>query len=336
MQNRFKDICGRGGFDGICLERWRKIRHRLRKTKPKVTIAIGLISRIKGRPPHMIFASDSQTTYGAAKSLDAQKISIVNFADAQILVAQAGMADLADATIEIIRKNAKDIPFKNEETAAKIVQDSVRELRNHFLEINGACNFTDETWKIFFRDENAFTLMFGYYFDRKPYLYTIDPDWCMPIPVKHPYKAIGIGRDYGEILLREFNQIDPDFEYAQIIAASVVEKTIDNVDGCGRPTWMGFVCPEQQDVLEEYKKQKEAFKQAGQKPDRPFLRSIAHLFDQNTISWVTDSLNLEEKNYRTQHKERILTVLKKIQARRDEWEKQIREEAKARIKSEQN
>jgi hypothetical protein len=142
------------------LERYRIPPQRFRKLNPhpKVTVAIGLISSKKGRPPHMIFASDSQTTYGAAKSLDAQKISVVNFADAQVLVAQSGLAELADAAIEIMRKRAKDVPLENEESAAKIVQESVRELRNHFLEINRGCNFTEDGWKSFFRDENAFTL----------------------------------------------------------------------------------------------------------------------------------------------------------------------------------
>ena len=118
--NRTFDLRGRGGFDGISLERWRKMRHRIRKTKPQVTIAIGLISRKKGHP-QIIFASDSQTTYGAAKSLDAQKISIVNFGYAQILVAQAGSADLADKAIEIMRKKAKDVRLENSETVAECI-----------------------------------------------------------------------------------------------------------------------------------------------------------------------------------------------------------------------
>lgn len=161
--SRTFDLRGRGGFDGICLERWRKIRHRIRKTKSKVTIAIGLISSPKGRPAQMIFASDSQTTYGAAKSLDAQKISIVDFADAQILVTQAGLSELADTTIEILRKKAKGVPVKNEETVPKTVQASVRELRSHFIDINEGCNFTDDSWNVLFRDENEFTLLFGYH-----------------------------------------------------------------------------------------------------------------------------------------------------------------------------
>jgi 20S proteasome alpha/beta subunit len=328
------DLSHRSGFDGICLERWRKIRHRIRKTKPKVTIAIGLISRHKGRPPHMIFASDSQTTYGAAKSLDAQKISIVDFADAQVLVAQAGLADLADAAIEIIRKKAKDVPLENEETVSKTVQESVRELRNHFIELNKGCNFTEDGWKSFFRDENTFTLLFGYYFERKPFLYTIDPDWCRPIPIKHPYKAIGIGRDYAEILLREYVQIDPGFEYAQIIATAVVEKTIDNVDGCGRPTWMGVVFPTEEDVLREYTKQKEAWKAVGKNPDRPFYESEAALLNQDSISWVIESLKLEEIKFRTQQKEMILAVLKKVEERREKWAKEIREQYSAGAYSE--
>jgi 20S proteasome alpha/beta subunit len=312
------------------LERRPEIHQRFRKHKPrpKVTIAIGLINSKKSHPPHMIFASDSQTTYGAAKSLDAQKLSVVNFADAQILVAQAGLAELADAAIEIMRKKAKDVPLENEETVPKIVQESVRELRNHFLELNKGCNFTEDGWKSFFRDENAFTLLFGYYFNRKPFLYTIDIDWCRPIPVKHPYKAIGIGGNYGETLLREYLQVDPDFEYAQIIATAVIEKTIDNIDGCGRPTWLGIVCPQTEDVLEQYRQLKEAWKSKTRNPDGPFFKSVAVLQTQDVIRWITEELKTEENKFLAQRKEMILTILAKVQQRRDEWAKKIMDEAK--------
>jgi hypothetical protein len=55
--------------------------------EPKVTIAIGLISKQK-EVPQIIMASDSQSTYGAAKRINPNKISIVAFADADVLVAQ--------------------------------------------------------------------------------------------------------------------------------------------------------------------------------------------------------------------------------------------------------
>jgi 20S proteasome alpha/beta subunit len=338
MKNGGKTIewSGRGGFDGICLERWRQIRHRIRKTKPLVTIAIGLISKPKGRPPHMIFASDSQTTYGAAKSLDAQKISIVNFADAQVLVAQAGMAELSDKAIEIMRKKAKDVPLENSETVAKITVESVREIRNHFYELNKGCVSSDEGWKRFFLEQNYFQLLVGYYFDRKPFMFTVDIDMCFAIPVNHPYKAIGIGRDYAETLVREYLQVDPDFEYAQIIAAAVVEKTIDNIDGCGRPTWLGVAYPQQEEVLEQYKILEESARRGNYSHDFPLFKSVAILQTQQEIKWITVALQEQENQFTAQRKEMILSILKKALDKRQEWAKRIQDESKAQIPTAQN
>lgn len=214
--------------------------------RPKVTIAIGLISKSKNSRfsrGQIVLASDSQTTFGATKSLDAKKISIVQFANNSILVAQAGAVDLADRVIEIMREKAKSVPMETSETAARIAQESIREVRNHLTELNKGCNFSDDAWKRFFRDENAFALLLGYYLNGKPYLFTIDIDWCLPIPIKNSYKAIGCGADLGEFLLREHWQADPDFAYSEVIATSVIEKVVDNMDGCGRPTWVAITNP---------------------------------------------------------------------------------------------
>ena len=189
-------------------------------------------------------ASDSQTTYpGGQKRLDARKICVVKFANAKILVAQAGSADLADKAIENLQRIAKNIKVEDAETIPKTVKSAVREIRNYLVELNSGCNFSDDAWKRYFRDDNAFTLLFGYYFQGNPYLYTIDIDWCMEIPVKNKFKAIGNGAALGEFLLKEYGEASPDFEYGDIIATDVVEKVIENVEGCGSPSWFGIIEP---------------------------------------------------------------------------------------------
>src|SRR2546423_14321180 len=123
------------------------LRQTYRKPKsPKVTIAIGLIGKLRREGDSIAVLSDSQTTYGAAKSLDAQKISVIAFPDAQVLVAQAGSSDLADKAIEIMQKRAKDQVLEDYETVAKVAQESVREVRTHLIEIHQGCNFSDEAW----------------------------------------------------------------------------------------------------------------------------------------------------------------------------------------------
>ena len=157
--------------------------------RPKVTVAIGIISKHKRHPEskggQIVLASDSQTTYpGGQKRLDAKKINVVRFADSKALVAQAGSAELADKAIEILHRKAKDIKIEDIETVPKLVESAVRDVRNYLVSLNQGCNFTDDGWKRFFRDENFFTLLFGYYFNEEPHVCKVDIDWCLSIPIK--------------------------------------------------------------------------------------------------------------------------------------------------------
>jgi len=216
--------------------------YRKPKRRPKVTIAIGLISGNQHGAnflrPTIFLASDSQTTRGATKSLDTQKISIVSFPEYEILIAQAGSADLADKAIEVLRGKAKGTPVETIDTILRTIQDSIREIRSHLTSLNQDCGFSADDWKRFFLEDNYFQLLVAFYYDRKPHLYTVDIDWCLAIPAKSNYCAIGIGKDMGEFLIREHLLADPDLALAFSISVSVIEKTIDNVDGCGRPVWV--------------------------------------------------------------------------------------------------
>ena len=214
--------------------------------RPKVTIAIGMISKYKLHPDHkggrIILASDSQTTYpGGQKRLDSRKMTIVEFANAKVLVAQAGSTDLADKAVEILQRSAKGIKVENVETVPQTIQAAVREVRNHLVELNKGCNFSDDVWKRYFRDDNAFTLLFGYYFESQPHLCAVDIDWCLPAPVKTSFKAIGCGAPLGEFLLKQYSEAVPDFEHGDVIATAVVEKVIENMGSCGGRSWVGIV-----------------------------------------------------------------------------------------------
>jgi hypothetical protein len=165
----------------------------------------------------------------------------------------------------------------------------VREVRKHLTDVNQACNFSDDAWRRYFK-ENNFELIVGYFFNRTPYLYTIDIDWCLSTLVRGAYLAIGVGKDLGEFLLGEYWHLDPGFENAWPIAVSVVEKVIDNVNGCDRPTRMGIVYP----LPEEYIKQKQLLNQ-------PFPESHAMIVHEDEIKPLIEELRVgEEKMKRTQ------------------------------------
>lgn len=278
-----------------------------RKPKPKkVTIALGVIcGSADQKASAIVLASDSQTTYGTVKSLNAQKINVVNFADAQVLIAQAGTADLAEATIEIIRKKASGVCLESDETVTRIAQEAMREMRRHLIEIHEGCGFTDDAWKRYFYEENAFELLLAYFYERKPYLRTINIDWCKPIPVQGQFKAIGLGADMAQFLLREYQQSDPHFEAGPLIAAAVTEKTIDNIEGCGRPTWVGTVHPVPDDILEMKSKIK---KWAG----RGFYRAMANLVPQQYVDLMIEELRSAESKEAISRKQTLSETLSEI------------------------
>lgn len=92
-----------------------------------------------------------------------------------------------------MQRKAKGKALENDQTAPLIAAESIREIRNHLKSINEGMIISEDGWKRFFRDENGFELMMGYFFEETPHLCTIDIDWVLPIPVRHNYKAIGIG-----------------------------------------------------------------------------------------------------------------------------------------------
>jgi len=279
-------------------------------SRPKVTIAIGIISKHKPHPDHkggqIVLASDSQTTYPSGqKRLDAQKINVVRFADSKILIAQAGSAELADKAIEVLRRDSKNIKVENAESVPKAIQAALREVRNELKESYQGCNFTDDAWKRFFREDNFFTLLVGYYFDAQPYLCTVDIDWCIAIPVKGQFKAIGSGASLGEFLLKEYSETFPDFEYSDIIATAVVEKVSDNVDGCGKPTWVGIARHSEESIAEGL--QEHGFADGTILPNS--TKCDAFMCRRQLTDSIAEELKIQEQKSKNKKSEMLLNTL---------------------------
>lgn len=267
---------------------------KLRKTrpKPKVTIAIGLISKAKRR---IILACDSETTNGAVKSHDARKIGIVEFANGKILVAQAGSAMFGDEAIEIMCRRAKSIEIENPETVRKLAEDSLRELRNKAVEFNKDCPGMD--WHRYFWEDNPLDLLVAFYFDGNPYLYALNlyaP--FIASRVQNSFKAIGAGKDLGSFLLKEYCDLDPDFIFADLVALSVIEKVIPNVAGCGYPTQAGLVIPIGQPEFQH-----------------PFVCDAAHYSAEN-ITKAVNSIREQEQKMKPEKREQMLKTIREMWA----------------------
>jgi hypothetical protein len=298
--NRFESVS-----DGC--KTYRKPKH-----YPKVTIAIGIIGKQDGQRPAIVLASDSQTTYGAPKSLDAQKLACVNFKDAQIAIAQAGSSQLGDKVIDGMKKVAKGMNLENSETGALVAQQSLREVRQQLLEVKKVFSYS-EMKQIFL--DNPLELIVAYYFNRHPYMFTLDIDRGMFFRVKTPSVAIGIGGDLGKFLLAEFANPDPAFQFAWPISIAVVEKVIDSINGCGRPTRVALSCPMPEVIANRYEEE-----------NKPYDKSLVLIIDQDQIELMAEEIRTAEANKSDSHKKQMQTMLSNTWGKTEAfWRKKAKE-----------
>ncbi len=285
------------------LERRSFVPYRFSKSRgPKVTIAIGIISENQVGAdfvrPTIMLACDSQTTYpGGAKRLDAQKLAVVSFTNGDILVAQSGFTELGDKAIENMQRMAAGKSIESYETITKIAQESVRDVRDHQISLNRQI-VTD--WDAFFWEKHQLSLLIAFYFEKKPYLYTINIHRCVAVPSRDKFEAIGTGQYLAIFLLGEYQAIDPAFEYPFPIAVAVTGKTADNVDGCGKPVQVGHVYPMPAHLEESYKITKQ-----------PFPQSLAAIITKSYVEVVGKELEAAERKTAKSQKSKLLATLKR-------------------------
>lgn len=267
-------------------------------------IGIGLICK-----DAIIVASDSQTTRGAVKDLHAQKISIVDFADGRIVIAQAGVADLSEGTIRTISQKAA-CKTLTPVMVKDIVVESIREVRRHFWDLDHLERLSDEQVRAYY-DQKDFTLLIGFYHERKPHLFTVDLSWCYPVEVRRHHTTIGIGAYLADYLISEYLPNKVEFSDGYPLAIYAVEKVIDNVDGCGHPTWAGFTFP----VPEvEINLRKEAISKG--KTNRRLFYSDAVILSRQEVDLVVSELKQAEALTRERQIEYIREIMRNVSKKR--------------------
>ena len=306
---------------------FRNVRQRLQR--PKVTIAIGLIVRGPAKQQTtIVFASDSQTTYpGGQKRLDAKKIKSVNFNDAQILVAQAGSAELADQAVEIMRQKAETVDVSNEYVVGDLAKAAVREIRNHLFDINKINTLPLEEQTRFWRENHAFDLLLGFYFNGDPYMYSIDLERCYPIKIQSQFSSIGCGQYVADFLLSEYQKADPKLLYGYPALISIIQRTIDSVDGCNRPIWVGQANRVPPEVLYEYKKQQDHQRDQNQTPHRKYFKSEVYLESQESTSWTLEALKRLEPDFLAKQQSEMINILRAAWENKAKWDEKTKLEA---------
>ena len=209
----------------------------LRKPQRKapVTIIVGIVSK-----DAIILASDSQTTFGTVAQLDVEKITKLRFSDAVALVAQSGSAVHSGRAVEILEDLAKDQSLTDYRTVADLAQKAMRSLKDELRFQNGDCTM-DWLHEHMLKNGTCCELMLAYFFDGKPYIYTIDLMMGIANRKTSHYAAIGCGSNLGNYLLAEHAKPNMESEFAAVTSIYVVENVKKHDAFCGGPTKIGAV-----------------------------------------------------------------------------------------------
>lgn len=196
-----------------------------------MTIIVGIITA-----DQIILASDSQTTFGTQKQTDTDKISVVKFKLGCALVAESGDAELSQKAVALFKEKANEHEMKSERDAISIAEQAVKEVRKEQVDLYGAGNFNLEEWQREFRDNKPFELMVAYYYNEKPFVYTLHVSSAIACKVQSHYSAIGCGANLGGYLLSELSYPKMENEMAAAIAVYVVESVKKHDAFCGGNT----------------------------------------------------------------------------------------------------
>lgn len=274
-----------------------------------MTIGIGIICS-----DSIILASDSQTTKGMSKDTTTQKLQVVNFANSQVLLAQANHADPAQMAIDFIGKRAKGKKLDGPETVKEVAAQSLADVRRYFWELDHLERLSNDQLTDYWSQKDC-TLLVAYYCGRKPHLFRIDLGQGYCFDAKRHYESIGIGSSLADYLLSELVQPGLAFGDGYPLAVHILEKVIDHVDGCGRPTWAGFVYPLPEQVL--------ALKMQA---NRPFFETEAIVNTPWRTELVVKELLEGEADARAIHRAYIQKVMERVTKKTLDriWEEEVR------------
>ena len=204
------------------------------KPKQPMTIIAGLIAE-----DSIILASDSQTTYGVPKDLQAKKVHIVSFKNADVLVGISGSAELANCVIERFQGKAENVEITDQFTVQELIQSCVRYVMDDIRAAQGRAYFEPRALNDYIQEKWKFEIVVGHYVWKKPIFHIINSDLCAANKQTSDWAASGVGADVGGFLLREYSNPKMAYFGAVTTAIYIVDKVTKYVAGCGGLTQVG-------------------------------------------------------------------------------------------------
>jgi 20S proteasome alpha/beta subunit len=200
-----------------------------------VTIIVGIIC-----DDAIVLASDSQTTTGTVKRCDTDKIGVVAFANVNVLVAQSGYETFSGQAVDVLCGLAKDKEITNYRMVAELAEQAMRQLKDKVRFQQGDCTM-EELRDFVWKHELGCELMMAYYYEGRPYIFTIDMIVGVANRVNSFYTAIGCGGSLGSYLLSEYAMSSMLSDYAATISVFVVDKVKNHDAYCGGDTKLGII-----------------------------------------------------------------------------------------------
>jgi len=200
-----------------------------------VTIIVGIACK-----HGIVLASDSETTYGFAKSRDTVKVHFVEFSNGVVLIGESGNAEIASRALDHFRDSAKATELTDYQTAADVLQKAIWKVRGELLTTHANCS-AEELTEIIRRQELDFAFLLAYFSSEKAYFFTARLSTGVPSRTHKHYAVVGCGADLGTYLLEAHARPNLALDLATTLAIYVVEIAKEHVAYCGGPVRVGIL-----------------------------------------------------------------------------------------------
>lgn len=269
-----------------------------------VTILIGFKTK-----HGVLLASDSQTTYGTEKRLNARKILPVTFKDGHSgLVAQAGNVTTGGAAVDLLAMLCSQSPVENEHSFGYLAETAVRALRDKMRDQQGGC--THEKLNQFIRNEGLdCELMLASFVNQKPQIFTINLLVGISAMERSQLSVLGCGGSLASFLLRDTEHLaENGFGETMCIALSAIEKVKQFDAFCGGPARIGYLGGNGKVII----------------PEDLWIETVAS---------EINNLDKEDKVNRIKRVEDMLTLMQNVS---DDFENEVNAEQEAEERSKIN
>jgi 20S proteasome alpha/beta subunit len=225
------------GVENRLVAPFQKPKYLVKTNRKPVTLIVGIICT-----DGIVIAGDSQTSWGAAKSWDAQKITDLEHANGHAIIAESGAVITSSNIVEELAKQVPEKQLFEKYGLPGLVKMAVLKVREELRRQHFSCT-SEELQNVIERNELDATLMVAHYEKDTPRIETIKFTVGITNRSKSFFEVVGSGSDLAHYLLSNLclPGMEMDCAEATIMAVHVVETVKRHDPYCGGPTRVGVL-----------------------------------------------------------------------------------------------